>query len=246
MQNPTITVKKDKLSITDYFSDYALEPLADLFYTRDQVITTAKGIVFGQFRTPSADKESSVVKFALAKLGVKPIYQVSGKGTLEGGDFFMAGDTAFVGQGPRTNDEGIRQLMEHKVLGVKRLVVVKDHLIDPAQMHLDTYFNIPGPGLCVLSVERMKGADNNPKASTVVVYEMQNGKYVKTESGRDFQEYLIKVMKYKVIPVSIPDQRALATNFLAIAPLRSWCPRAPARSTSRPSSRPGSRPPMLT
>ena len=224
MQNPTITVRKDKLSITDFYSEYALEPLADLFYTRDQVITTAKGVVFGRFRTESAEKESSVVKFILNKLGVEPIYEITGEGTLEGGDFFMAGDTAFIGEGPRTNAEGVRQLLDNKVLGVDRLVVVQDHLMDPAQMHLDTYFNIAGPGLSVLSVERMKGDNNNPVAATVDVYEMENGAYVQKENGRDFAEYLEEVLKYKVIPVSIPDQRALATNFLTVAPFKVVVP----------------------
>ncbi|MDP8262436.1 MAG: arginine deiminase family protein [Candidatus Ancaeobacter aquaticus] len=222
LQNPVITAEKDPNSISDFDAKYSLHPLLDLFYLRDQIITTPKGIVLGKFaRAEVRHDESEVVKFALNKLGIKPVYAVTGKGTLEGGDFFMADGIAFIGEGVRTNSEGIKQLMDNDVIGVRKVVVVKDHLLSPAQMHLDTYFNLPAPKVAVLSLERVKKVDggvDDSKASTVDVYELKNGSYIQTVKDRDFRDYLIHDLKYKIIPVSVKDQRALATNFLTIAP----------------------------
>lgn len=223
LQNPVLTVTKDTKSISGFYCDYALEPLIDLFYTRDQVATTAKGIVVCKFAKGEVANEVKVVKFVLDKLGIEPIYEIQGGGSLEGGDLFMADGLAFIGEGLRTNAEGIIQLMDNDVLGVEKVVVVKDHLLEPAQMHLDTYFNIMAPNLAVMSVERMLEKDGgvcDSFASTVDVYELVNGAYVRKEKNRDFKDYLENELNYKVIPVSVKDQRALATNFLTIAPYR--------------------------
>jgi len=223
LQNPILIIKKDPKSISGFYTEYSLDPLIDLFYLRDQIITTPKGIVVGKFAKAEVSNETEVIKFVLKKLGIKPIYEIQGNGALEGGDFFMANGITFIGEGVRTNAEGIKQLMDHNVIGTKKVIVVKDHLLEPAQMHLDTYFNLIAPKLAVLSVERMlkkDGGVSNTWASTVDVYEFKNGHYVLTAKNKDFKEYLEKVLHYKVIPVSIKDQRALATNFLTIAPYK--------------------------
>lgn len=220
LQNPILTVRKDPKSISGFYCEYALDPAIDLFYLRDQIVTTGKGIVIGKF-AHRVSNETKIVKFVLDKLGITPIYEITGSGTLEGGDFFMADDTVFIGESLRTNPEGIKQLMDNNVIGTNKVVVVKDNLLEPAQMHLDTYFNTPAPNLAVLSVERMRKKDggvDDSLASAVDVYELQNGKYVQTVKDRDFKEYLENDLQYKVIHVSIKDQRALATNFLTIAP----------------------------
>ena len=48
---------------------YSFEPLSNLVYTRDQQITTCKGIVMGRLRSPQRNLEVSLMKFCLQKLG---------------------------------------------------------------------------------------------------------------------------------------------------------------------------------
>lgn len=81
----------------------------NLYFIRDQVITTAKGMVIGHFNAPQREVETKIVRFAYAKIGVNPVYAVTVTARLEGGDFIPAGDTALIGQGLRTNPEAIRR-----------------------------------------------------------------------------------------------------------------------------------------
>ena len=48
---------------------YSFQPLSNLVYTRDQQITTCKGIVMGRLRSPQRNLEVSLMKFCLQKLG---------------------------------------------------------------------------------------------------------------------------------------------------------------------------------
>jgi len=68
--------------------------------------------------------ETKIIKFVLKKLGITPIYEVKGGGRLEGGDYFSAGEIAFIGQGLRTNAEGVKQLLENRVFGTPLVAVV--------------------------------------------------------------------------------------------------------------------------
>ena len=148
-----------------------------------------------------------------------PSTKLPGEGRLEGGDYFSAGNLAFIGQGLRTNAEGIRQILEHKVFGVPRVAVVKDAWNNQEEMHLDTYFNIISPKLAVLVDLRMdlpgKPAQRGMK-SKVDVYELDGGRYKKKISDRDFQQYLEKDLGYKVIPVTRKDQKLYGINFLTV------------------------------
>ena len=88
-------------------ASYGADPLMNLYFMRDQVITTARGVVVGHFNAAQREPENRLVRYAYEKLGVKPVYQVTGSARLEGGDFIPAGDTALIGQGLRTNAEAI-------------------------------------------------------------------------------------------------------------------------------------------
>ena len=48
---------------------YTFQPLSNLVYTRDQQITTCKGIVMGRLRSPQRNLEVTLMKFCLQKLG---------------------------------------------------------------------------------------------------------------------------------------------------------------------------------
>ena len=204
---------------TGFRATYELSPVMNLYFCRDQMITTARGVVIGKMNSPQRAVETQIMKFVLMKLGITPIYEVVGPGRLEGGDYFSADDVAFIGQGLRTNSEGIRQLLRNKVFGLPKVAVVKDSWRTQEEMHLDTYFNIIGPKLAVLVDLRMNPRVN-PSAgginTRVDLYELRDGAYRLKMKDRDFQEFLERDLGYKLIPVSREDQNLYGINFLTL------------------------------
>jgi len=229
LQCPTVHLRQSAVANTRYSATYELAPVMNLYFCRDQQITTAAGVVIGRMNSEQRRVETTIMEFVLRKLGVRPIYQVEGDGRLEGGDFIAAGDTALLGQGLRTNAEGVRQLLDHKVFGVKRVVVVKEPWHNQDQMHLDTYFNLISSKLAVLVEERMDLRDASgriikparpDRRCKVDIYELQGDKYQRTVTDGDFQEFLEKQMGLRLIPVSNDDQLKYGINFLCIGPNR--------------------------
>jgi len=218
LQQPTVHLLATE-SNTGYAGMYEFSPVMNLYFCRDQMITTAKGVVLGRMNSQQRGVETEIMKFVLKKLGVTPVYQVQGDGRLEGGDYFSVGNTAFIGQGLRTNEEGVRQLLENKVFGLPRVAVVKDLWKNMEQMHLDTYFNIAGAKLGVLVKERYDGADPT-KRSQVDLYELVDGVYKLKKQDIEFRSFLEKDMGFTLIPVSREDQNNYAINFLAVGPNR--------------------------
>ncbi len=225
MQRPTITLRSTKGHNTGFKANYAADPVMNLYFMRDQVITTAKGMVIGRFNAAQREHETRIARFAYEKLGIKPVYAVTGSARLEGGDFIPAGDIALIGQGLRTNAEAIRQLLQARVFGTMRVAVVKDSWRNQDQMHLDTYFNVIDQKLAVIVAERIdqydaegkivKAADP-AKKSLVDLYELQGGHYRKTAGDIPFQRFLEMDLGMKLIPVSNEDQLKYGINFLAI------------------------------
>lgn len=85
------------------------DDLADSVFIEDAVV------VFGDLAVvthPGADSrkpETEAAEAAVASLGLS-VARIDGDGTLDGGDVLKVGRTVYVGQGGRTNPEGIRQL----------------------------------------------------------------------------------------------------------------------------------------
>jgi len=221
LDRPTIhlhqTDKNTGLSAT-----YEIDPVMNLYFLRDQMITTAKGVVIGKFNSVQRAPETEIIKFVLKKMGITPIYEVEGSGRLEGGDYFSAGDVALIGQGLRTNAEGVKQLLDNQVFGTPFVAVVKDNWNNQEEMHLDTYFNIISSNLAVMVDLRMNVPGNVPEikgiSSKVDVYKLEKNGYELMIKDRDFQQYLEKDLGYTVIPVSRRDQNLYGINFLAVAP----------------------------
>lgn len=224
LQRPTVVLQSTGRHNTGLKADYSENPLMNLYFMRDQVITTAKGLVIGHFNAPQRELETKIVRFAYGKLGITPVYAVTGTARLEGGDFIPAGDTALIGQGLRTNPEAIRQLLQNRVFGTPRVAVVKDSWKNQDQMHLDTYFNIIDKDLAVIVEERIDQRDatgrivkpaDPAKRALVDLYELKNNSYVKTASNIPFQSYVEQDLKMRLIPVSNADQLKYGINFLA-------------------------------
>jgi arginine deiminase len=99
-------------------------------------------------------------------------------------------------------------------------------------MHLDTYFNLPGPGLAVLSRAR---AQSNPRSALALradVYRRVEGRYVRERSDVAFPA-LLRELGFKLVTTSDRDQSAYAANFLATGTREILGAAGPTRSYRR-------------
>jgi arginine deiminase len=225
LQQPVVKLQSTSGHNTGLTATYVLDPVMNMYFMRDQVITTAKGLVVGHFNAPQREVETRIARFAYAKLGIVPIFEVSGDARLEGGDFIPAGETAFQGQGLRTNAQAVSQLLEAQAYGTPRVVVVKDPWKNQVEMHLDTYFNIVDERLAVVVADRIDIRDGSGnvvshadplKRLTVDVYELSSAGYQKVVADGDFQAFVEDSLGYRLIPVSPDDQLRYGLNFLSV------------------------------
>lgn len=203
---------------TKFAAQYLIDPLTNLFYMRDQMITTAAGTIIGRMNSPQRKAECEVVEFCLRKIGKPALHRIAGDGAyLEGGDFYPFGNVAFIGCGMRTTQLGIDELMAHDLFGCDTVVVVKDRLFSQAQMHLDTYFNIIDRDLFTLSVDRMTIDATSPNVLYADIYVRQENKtYSKVKTDELFYRFLTQTLRADIIPITEEDTGRLANNFLTV------------------------------
>lgn len=200
-------------------ADYIVNPVMNLYFTRDQMITTARGVVLNRMKLPQRAIEVDIMEFVLKQLGITPIYRVQGQNsTLEGGDFIPAGERAYIGQGVRTNSAAIKELLDNDVFGgrdkgVKEVVVVKDQWNNQQEMHLDTHFNVISERLVVSVADRVNCQQDPKKCQYADIYQWQDG-WRLTRANVDFNDYLRNTVGARIIPVSVEDQHKYGINFL--------------------------------
>ena len=113
--------------------------LQDGIFPYDPVIMTDAGAILCRMGKPLREREVAVMEATLRDLGIPIAGRISAPGTVEGGDTFWLDDhTLAVGQGYRTNAEGIRQLTDLLApQGVGVLVVPLPHWHGPDEcLHL--------------------------------------------------------------------------------------------------------------
>ena len=105
------------------YHDVALPAHADAVFVFDPVLVTDQGAVLLSMGKELRRGEEAAMAAVLARLGVPLLYSLHGEARAEGGDLlWLDHDTLAVGQGFRTNDEGLRQLREAlKPLGARVL-----------------------------------------------------------------------------------------------------------------------------
>jgi len=224
LEKPTVELEKSSEDNTQFIAkNYKLEPMANTHFLRDQQITTDKGVVLGNMNSTQRNLEVDLMAFVFKKIGVTPIYRVTGEGRLEGGDFIPAGDFALIGQGLRTNAEGIQQLFENKVFGYKEVAVVKDPFRHQDQMHLDTYFNVAGPKTAVVdTIRREKGTITRdditrPIRPTVDIYNKNDdNSYTKVQEDVDFFDYIENQKGFTIKDLDDSEQLTYGCNFLCV------------------------------
>lgn len=206
---------------TGFTAQYEHEPLMNMYFLRDQSITTPKGQIMCRMNSAQRYPEVDVIEACYRQLGYEPVYRISGADSyLEGGDYIPFGSFAMIGQGLRTTQGAIDEMLEHDVVGHDTLVVVRDHWNDQYQMHLDTYFNVIDKDLCTLCFNRYDAKDaTDPNFLTIDMYARKPGtlKYhvVDKYAGYSFKQFLTD-RGISIIRISKPDADHYANNYLAI------------------------------
>lgn len=218
MLRPTVVLQATDNN-TGYEAQYLHAPLMNLYFTRDQSITTPRGHIICNMNSSQRSVETDVIELCYSHLGQKPILRITGEGRLEGGDYIPAGTVALIGCGMRTNDEGIRQLLEADALGHDTVVVVRDHKLWQMQMHLDTHFNIIDSDLCTMVRSRYEAAPGSPEYNTCDIWARKPGtlKYGLWRRDVSFVNYL-EERGFRIIPIDERDELHYANNYLTIAP----------------------------
>lgn len=215
---PTVTLYGSDTN-TGFEAVYTHSSLMNLYFTRDQSITTPRGHIISQMNSSQRADETQLIALCYEQLGVKPILTITGDGRLEGGDYLRGGDISYIGCGMRTNMEAIQQIMEADAFGHDTVAVVNDHKWWQMQMHLDTYFNIIDKDLCTLVESRYYAKESDPEWVTVDIYTRESGEkeYALTRKDVPFVEFL-RERGFTIIPISQEDELHYANNFLTIAP----------------------------
>ena len=215
---PTVTLYGTDTN-TGFNAVYTHSPLMNLYFTRDQSITTPRGHIISKMNSTQRADETQIIALCYEQLGAKPILTISGDGRLEGGDYLRGGDISYIGCGMRTNLEAIQQIMDADAFGHDTIAVVNDHKWWQMQMHLDTYFNIIDKDLCTLVESRYYAKEGEPEWVTVDLYTRKNGEkeYALTRKDVPFVEFLTE-RGFTIIPIKQEDELHYANNFLTIAP----------------------------
>ena len=215
---PTVKLSKTDNN-TGYEAQYIQNPLMNLYFTRDQSITTPRGHIICNMNSKQRAPETEIINLCYEHLGLKPILHVAGDGRLEGGDYIPAGNISLIGCGMRTNDEGIRQLIEADAFGHDTVVVVRDHKLWQMQMHLDTHFNIIDKDLCTMVSSRLNANPGDPEYNTCDIWARKPGtkEYALWKQDQSFVEF-IRGRGFQIIPIDYDDEMHYANNFLTIAP----------------------------
>lgn len=97
----------------------------DSIYTHDPVVITNKGAILSNMGKKERKGEPKAIAKYLSEIGVPILGEISGEGSLEGGDIVWLDEkTLAVGSGYRTNEEGISQLKELTKELVDEFIVV--------------------------------------------------------------------------------------------------------------------------
>lgn len=228
IERPTLNT----MSSPTRFESLELRPLPNLYFMRDQLIVTDRGVVLGQFQKQVRNGEQGIVELALSQLGIDPKYRVDGPdAVLEGGDFIPAGEWGLFGSGQRSNycdnsnciDHGICQLLRGPgagALGFLKVAVIKDPKPTEQEMHLDTYFMLVSQDTCLVVETRVDPPmtsieDRRPK---VDIYKKSSTEdYNLTDRDRPFEDFLLQDLGVSsVVHLTEEDQKAYGINVLCL------------------------------
>jgi dimethylargininase len=126
---------------------------ADAIFVFDPVLVTDQGAILLSMGKPQRRGEEEALGRRLEELGIPVLYRLHSEARAEGGDLLWLGhDTLAVGQGFRTNAEGLRQLREAlAAIGVSVIPVELPYYTGPlACLHLLSLISIVDDRMAVV------------------------------------------------------------------------------------------------
>jgi N-dimethylarginine dimethylaminohydrolase len=135
------------------YHDAPLPDHADAIFVHDPVIICDQGAIILQMGKVLRRGEETAVAATLQKMGIPIHYQLHDTATAEGGDLLWLDEaTLAVGQGFRTNAEGLRQLREAlEPSGVELIPVQLPYYYGPeACLHLMSFMRMVADDLAVV------------------------------------------------------------------------------------------------
>lgn len=184
-----------KSSVEVFYHDEPQPDRADSIFTYDPAIITDLGAIILNMGKPLRRGEEPPMRRRLQEFGIPILYAVTGDARVEGGDLlWIDSDTLAVGQGFRTNHEGL--------LRMKEAVEPLDAEIVPVEL---PYFL--GPEACLHLMSLISLVDHDLAVCYPLLMPVPLWKYLK-ERGFDF------------IEVTKEEFDAMGTNVLALSPKR--------------------------
>jgi len=213
-------LKKEKQQFIDIY-DYiprniSYEEYTNLLFVRDVFIRTDKGIILGNMKESVRKTETSIMATILKSFDLPIIYQCTDSEILEGGDFCIHNDIAFIATGTRTNLNAAKKLLDLNLYGTKKVAIIFSSYRDDDmhRIHLDCYFSPFRYKQCVLWEELIRTQSNFEKM--VIEYIQQDdGTYIQTTQPIRLYEFLIN-NKYDVIPLSTKSHYNYGCNILEL------------------------------
>jgi len=135
------------------YHDVAQPGRADAIYVHDPAIVTDRGAILLRMGKALREGEEVAIGRRLEEIDVPIFYELHGDARAEGGDLlWIDHDTLAVGQGFRTNAEGLRQLQEALTpLGVRTISADLPYGQGPdACLHLMSLISLVRPNLAVI------------------------------------------------------------------------------------------------
>ena len=165
----------------------------DSVYTHDPCVISNDGVILCTMGKKARIPESEAMESYFKAIGVPILGRIESPGTLEGGDVVWINEnTVAIGEGYRTNSEGIRQF--EKLLG----------------NHVDDVISVPlphwtGPGNCLHLMSNVSPIDHN----IFLVYSRL--------LPVSFRKYLLN---HQIKLIEVPDEEydSMGCNVLAVAP----------------------------
>ncbi|MCL5665353.1 MAG: arginine deiminase family protein [Candidatus Thermoplasmatota archaeon] len=212
---PSVDLRKD--GEMEYPTIYSNLPLANLYFMRDQQAVSKNSVIMGRMRKLQRMKEVSITAIFFKEFyGDKIMHHIT-RGFFEGGDFMPAKDFALIGTGPRSDIDGVSQILDFG-LDFDEIVVVNNPLYDfmgneqkrsMVNMHLDTYFNLADRDLAITSEELCSRAG-------IDIYYRDGDVFTKAGSS-DLLSFL-RDKGFEIINLRISEQMSYSSNFLTISP----------------------------
>ena len=216
MLAPRVSVKRPNGADAMHISVTEQNPLANLYFMRDQQAVTDKGVFMSRMAKPQRRREPILTKLLWNVMGLPIVHETTAPGTFEGGDFMPMKDFAMIGLGDRTNRQGVEQMLKYGQSFQEVAVVHQpshpliprtdpDPMID---MHLDTYCNVAGKDTVI-------GSELLLKRAAVEVYKKEGESYKKEKANTNLHGYL-KEKGFEIINLSTVEPMSYSSNFLCI------------------------------